>query len=269
MNLHDLRVEQSKGGFDKLSSLRSVQINPIDICNRKCAFCPRSDPEIYTSRNWVISERTTQKLADDLNDINFNGRVGFVGFGEPLLHKKLTRHIEILAQTNSQWIDINTNGDYLTANKISEFADAGCTHIMVSMYDKDITNELIEMKGDTNIEIIPRHCYPERFELNLIDRKNNITADKIENITNVCHIPFYKMFIDWNGDALICDNDWGRKGVLGNIHVTSVKDIWFGDEIMSYRKKLLKGLRAEKSPCNTCNIKGTVHGKESFDTWKL
>ena len=103
----------------------------------------------------------------------------------------------------------------------------------------------------------------------MVDRKNNITADKIENITNVCYLPFYKMFIDWNGDALVCDNDWGRKGVLGNIHVTSIKDIWFGDEIMSYRKKLLKGLRAEKSPCNTCNIKGTVHGKESFDTWKL
>ena len=104
--LNSIRKEQSSGAIDKLSSLRSVQINPIDICNRKCVFCPRSDPEIYTSKNWVISEQTTQKIVDDLNEINFNGRVGFVGFGEPLLHKKLTRHIKLISKTNAQWIDI-------------------------------------------------------------------------------------------------------------------------------------------------------------------
>jgi|TARA_R110000782_G_scaffold219427_4_gene306788 hypothetical protein len=31
--LNSIRKEQSSGAIDKLSSLRSVQINPIDICN--------------------------------------------------------------------------------------------------------------------------------------------------------------------------------------------------------------------------------------------
>lgn len=267
MNLHNLRTQQSSGATDKLSSLRSIQINPVDICNRFCDFCPRSNPDIYTNKNWVISESTTQKLADDLKDIKFNGRVGFVGFGEPLLHKKLARQIEIIAQTDAKWIDINTNGDFLTAKKIKNFADAGCTHIMVSMYDKDITKELLEMRGDTNIEIMPRHCYPERFELTLVDRTNNILGKKLENITKPCYLPFYKMFIDWNGDALVCSEDWARKGILGNIHKTSIKEIWLGDEIIDYRNKLASGLRSGKSPCKNCNINGCVYGEESFDVW--
>ena len=267
MNLHKLRTEQASGALDELSSLRSVQINPVDICNRFCEFCPRSNPDIYTNKNWVIAESTTQKIADDLKEINFNGRVGFVGFGEPLLHKKLTRQIEIIAQTNAQWIDINTNGDYLTADKIKSFADAGCTHIMVSMYDKDITDQLMKMKGDTNIEIIPRHCYPERFELMLVDRTNNILGKKLENVSKPCYLPFYKMFIDWNGDALVCSEDWARKGILGNVNKSSIKDVWLGEQAMSYRNNLAKGLRSEKSPCNTCNINGSVYGEESFRIW--
>lgn len=269
MNLHKLRIEQSSGALDELSSLRSVQINPVDICNRFCEFCPRSNPDIYTNKNWVIAESTTQKIADDLKEINFTGRVGFVGFGEPLLHKKLTKQIEIIAQTNARWIDINTNGDFLTADKIKMFADAGCTHIMVSMYDKDITNELMEMKGNENIEIIPRHCYPERFELTLVDRTNNILGEKLENVAKPCYLPFYKMFIDWNGNVLICSEDWARKGILGNVNDTSVKEVWLSEAAMSYRKSLAKGNRSEQSPCNTCNINGAVYGKESFDIWNL
>ena len=33
MNLHKLRKEQASGAFDKLSSLRSIQINPVENFN--------------------------------------------------------------------------------------------------------------------------------------------------------------------------------------------------------------------------------------------
>ena len=64
-----------------------------------------------------------------------------------------------------------------------------------------------------------------------------------------------------------CSEDWARKGILGNIHKTSIKEIWLGDEIMDYRNKLASGLRSGKSPCKNCNINGCVYGEESFDVW--
>ena len=268
MDLNQLRELQASGATDLVSTLRSVQFNPVDICNRFCSFCPRSNPDIYTNKNWVISNETTTKVAVDLADMNFNGRIGFVGFGEPLLHKRLAEQIEIVAKyTNAQWIDVNTNGDFLTSDKIKDFANAGCTHVVVSMYDKDITEELTDMKGSTNIEIVPRHCYPEKFELQLVDRTNNIVGSKLKNINEPCYLPFYKMFIDWNGDVLVCSEDWARKSNLGNVHKSTVKKIWLGEEAMEYRKNLLQGLRSNKIPCSTCDINGTKYGKDSVDVF--
>ena len=68
------------------SMLKSVQINPTELCNRKCSFCPRHDPNIYKNQSKHISFETIEKLCNDLNNINFNNRIGFAGFGEPLLH---------------------------------------------------------------------------------------------------------------------------------------------------------------------------------------
>lgn len=269
MSIVDLRLKQEKGATDLLSTLRSVEINPVDVCNRSCSFCPRSDPTIYTNQKWVIQEETTVKLANDLKDMGFNNRVGFVGMGEPTLHKNLNTHLKIISSiVNPKWLEINTNGDFLTRDKIKEYADSGCTHLCVSMYDHDISDTLYEMAHNIKIKIVPRHCYPERFELVIIDRSNNITEQDIPNISNPCYMPFYKLYVDWNGNILVCDNDWGRKGIIGNVQQNTVKDIWLGKELNAYRKQLQHGDRYKLSPCNTCNIQGTRFGKESFEIIK-
>jgi len=269
VSIVNLRLEQQKGAIDLLSTLRLVEINPVDVCNRSCSFCPRSDPTIYTNRKWVIKEETTTKLANDLKDIGFNNRIGFVGMGEPTLHKNLSKHLHIISSiVNPKWLEINTNGDFLTTEKIKEYADSGCTHICVSMYDCDISDRLFEMANNIDVEIIPRHCYPDRFELDIIDRANNITQQEIPNITNPCYMPFYQLYVDWDGNILVCQNDWGRKGIIGNIKQSTIKDIWLGKEFNKYRKELQQGKRYKLSPCNTCNIQGTRYGKESFEIMK-
>jgi uncharacterized Fe-S cluster-containing radical SAM superfamily enzyme len=145
--IEQLRNEQSQGAVDLLSTLRMVEINPIELCNRSCEFCPRSDPSIYPNRNYSIDLHTITKIAHDLKSINYNGRIGLVGFGEPTLYKDLLSAIKIIKDTvtNLTWLEVNTNGDYLDRTLISDLANAGCTHLTVSMYDFDDSKKFTNM----------------------------------------------------------------------------------------------------------------------------
>lgn len=255
-------------GNTAISTLRMIEINPIEICNRVCEFCPRSMPELYPNKNLKTSNELIQKIADDCNSFGYDGRIGFVGFGEPTLHKKIIEQIEILSTIKTlNYLEINTNGDFLNRDKIKQLKKAGLTHLTVSMYDEDISDKLFEMGRGIDIEIVPRHCYPQKFELKIVNR-NDIFTGKGKTVKRSCYIPFYKMFIDWNGNVLTCSEDWARESNLGNVLDSNIKDIWLGANIQFYRKHLYKGNRIKCKPCNGCDINGTLWGKEQAEFLK-
>ena len=255
-------------GNTAISTLRMIEINPIEICNRVCEFCPRSMPELYPNKNLKTSNELIQKIADDCNSFDYDGRIGFVGFGEPTLHKKIIEQIEILSTIKTlNYLEINTNGDFLNRDKIKQLKKAGLTHLTVSMYDEDISDKLFEMGKGIDIEIVPRHCYPQKFELKIVNR-NDIFTGKGKTVKRSCYIPFYKMFIDWNGNVLTCSEDWARESNLGNVLDSNIKDIWLGANIQFYRKHLYKGNRIKCKPCNGCDINGTLWGKEQAEFLK-
>jgi radical SAM protein with 4Fe4S-binding SPASM domain len=270
MNIDYLRTTQQTGVSDLLSTLKTVEINPVDICNRSCSFCPRSDFDLYPNTKEKMSLNLVSKIAMDLKDINYNSRVSFVGFGEPLLYKSLVDAVRIVSSIVPlcKWIEINTNADFLTRQLAEELSLSGCTNITVSMYDTDISDELTDMLEGIDIEITFKHCYQENFELSIVNRNDILVQKEILNYRKQCYLPFYKMFIDWNGDMLVCCNDWGRKGIVGNVSTSTIKELWLSEEMNTYRRSLEDGDRARQDPCKYCNISGTKHGKDSFDFFK-
>lgn len=251
-----------------LTSLKSIEINPVEACTRKCSFCPRSNPELYPTTNKRITIETCEKIAKDLQEINYTGRVGFVGFGEPLLHRQLEQCIIIIHQYNPKitYIEVITNGDLLTTTRIQSLYEAGCNLIAVSMYEYDITERVETLRGDIPIEIVYRHHYDvtKSYNLELVNR-NEITFGKTYlNIESPCYIPFYKMFIDWNGDILTCQNDWSRTLTFGNINTESISNIWLGQQYNAFKNTLKTGKRTIE-PCNKCNVCGTKRGEAEFN----
>jgi len=71
--------------------------------------------------------------------------------------------------------------------------------------------------------------------------------------------------IDWNGDLVLCCNDWQRaSGTFGNINETNLSDIWLSEPIVNIRRQLSQGIR--KGPaCGSCNVGGTAFGEKSFN----
>jgi cyclic pyranopterin phosphate synthase len=261
----NLREQQSAGAHNQISALRTVEINAVDICNRDCSFCPQSQG--YKPKKGFFDLDLMQKIANDLEDIEFNGRVTFTGFGEPLLYKHLPSAIRIIKNTvsNIKWIEIVSNGDYLNYEKAKELDNAGCTNVTVSMYDGDISNDIIPMFKDTNIELVLKDSYNG---FRTVNRNEIIVKTNDLDVARPCYLPFYKMMIDIDGHALICANDWGRVGIVGNVYKETLKDIWLGSTLNFYREQLLQGKRERCLPCKFCNINGTLHGEESVKFWR-
>ena len=75
-----------------------IELSLIDVCNRSCSFCPKSDPKVapntYQKMNMVLID----KLAKDLKRMKFKGSVVLCGYGEPMLHKDIFQICKRLAQ---------------------------------------------------------------------------------------------------------------------------------------------------------------------------
>ena len=65
-----------------------VEISESGMCNRKCSFCPRSDPN-YEHKNEFIDFNLHKKLCDELATFDYKGLLMYSGFVEPMLDKNI------------------------------------------------------------------------------------------------------------------------------------------------------------------------------------
>lgn len=257
------------GSDDPMASLISVEINLMDACNRTCSFCPHADPEIYPNRyDMKMSVATSETLAAQLAAIDYKGRVSMSGYGEPMLLRNVYRHIEIYRQAlPDNVIEMNTNGDALSPDRIRRLFEAGLSQVYVNLYDgpqqADIIKQMFADAGTDRYVLREHWLAEENFGL-VVNNRSGVVNPIAEPMRKRCHYPFYKLFVDWNGDVLFCANDWGRNIVVGSIHEFPVDGIWMSEKMKEIRLRLADGDRSH-APCNTCDVDGTLHSQFSFD----
>ncbi len=69
----------------------------------------------------------------------------------------------------------------------------------------------------------------------------------------VCELVFYKMYVLYNGDVVLCCMDWRRQVVLGNLRRQSIREIWHGPAYERIREKLIQRDTAGLALCSTCS----------------
>jgi len=271
--LHFSNVDTS----NPLSSLLTVEINTTELCNRTCVFCPRHDKNVYPNRNLNMSLETAQAIADNLSLDNYKGKISYSGFSENLLNKKFADIIKILKDKLPETTaECNTNGDRLTPEYAKQLFDSGLDLLYINLYDgiDQIEKFDVIMKDIDKSKYKYRAHYSQAdYGLNINNRGGSITwlgldeesVDKLKG--QPCHYPFYKMFIDWDGEVIFCANDWQKERKVGNLAKQRLKDVWLGEDLNVIRKRLIKGDRTE-SPCNKCTVNGQLFGKPSFDILK-
>jgi MoaA/NifB/PqqE/SkfB family radical SAM enzyme len=135
---------------------------------------------------------------------------------------------------------------------------------------EDEKNQFLEHFGDYADKIHIEHimsCWPE-FELRgvEINKDKGIYGQEIKEV-DACPYPFYSFSINSDGLVSVCFLDWGRKMIVGDTRVTSVRDIWNGKKMRAYRKLFIEGKRKEHNICGSCGQ--MTHGlPDNIDTHK-
>ena len=273
----DDALESDESGFP-LPSI--VEISESGTCNRTCAFCPRSAPD-YPDIKEFIDPALVEKLARQLNEVGFKGLFLFSGFVEPLLDKKIYDLVALVRKNLPGCrIEIVTNGDTLNKKSLTRLFDSGLSALLISVYDGKPEAEAFESlcrnAGLTGEQFKVRHRYlpPEQdFGITLSNRAGMMetTEYKIPSLTtpyeHPCFYTHYTFFMDYLGDVLQCPHDWGKKFIVGNMITQDFKAIWLGPKLKTARKQLAKGNR-KYSPCNVCDVNGTLIGGKHVQAWE-
>lgn len=249
-----------------------IELSLTELCNRECVFCPRVDPDLYPNQNLHMSLSLVEDIARELRAIEYRGTVVLCGFGEPMLHPNPVGVLKRLAGVRTEMV---TNGDRLTIPAIAALHDAGLGHFVVSMYDGphqvDMFKRRFHEAGVTSFTLRDRwHTADDDFGLKLTNRAGTVSAGNQSAIDTrkPCHYLAYQMVVDWNGDVLLCVQDWHKRVKFGNLSQQSLLDVWNSPAMHKRRVKLIGGNRCG-SPCSGCNADGTVHGGDHAKGWPV
>lgn len=113
-------------------------VDPSNICNFRCKFCPTGHKEIIKDTGrWqnIMNFYVYRKIIDDLKEFNKPLKVlRLYKEGEPLLNKNFDRMVRYARKSGSvQYIDTTTNGYLLTEDLSKKILDAGLDRINISV----------------------------------------------------------------------------------------------------------------------------------------
>jgi len=148
-----------------------VNIDPTNLCNAKCIFCPTGFKNISTLRSQgMMSWEVYIKIIDGLTQFkNKIKQFTFYKDGEPLLHPKFIDMVKYIKDTDiAEKIWVKTNGLRLCPDLNTKLVESGLDLISISL--KHVNSE-----GFTNIAKV--HIDYNHLLKNIQDlykRKNNV-----------------------------------------------------------------------------------------------
>ena len=209
-----------------------IELSIIDVCNRSCSFCPKSDPKVAPNTYQRMQMNLIDKLANELREINYKGSVVLCGYGEPMLHKDINLICKKLSEVS--YVEVVTNGDTLKPKQIKELYVNNVNKLLISMYDgkhqiAEFEQKIKESKVPRDFVILRDRWYDSKkdYGLKLTNRTGTIDIGDQEEIGKYkkCFYPSYQFLIDWNGDVFLCPQDWQRRVTMGNMMQQHIFDI--------------------------------------------
>jgi hypothetical protein len=250
------------------NDIKFVEIELFSYCNRTCWFCPNS----FINRrdnNIEMPEQTYIDIIDQLNQINFDGEISYSRYNEPLSYKELFLKRIKYARLNlkNAVLRTNTNGDYIDKKYIEELHNAGLNQLFIQEYslskeynhqkkhndilkkihklglDFSLITDIRDYKIEYKLSYLDMtiHIRSRNFNLDGSSRGNTIELAKDYTRTKRCIQPFNHMYIDYNGNVMICcalrsDIKNHDIGLMGNVNDNKLWDIFYNEKYNVWRK---------------------------------
>lgn len=236
--------------FNNKPIFTMVEFNLLNHCNRSCSFCPVAVP--YEKLELPIETYGLAMMK--LKELNYTGLIVFSGFSEPTLHSDLYELIDIKTQLlPDSTLLMNTNGDRLSKDMIDVLFRKGLDVLQVSCYDEKTLNKF----SDDERLVIRDRVSNKDFINNRAGSLYNI--DKPLN--TICNYPYYTLYIDYNGDLLLCCHDYKKQYTIGNVLTDNIHEVWL-------KENTIRGNR-DHNPCKRCDVMGNKTGNVNYETYKL
>ena len=254
----------------------SIGIETCSRCNRRCKFCPVAYDDRPTE---YMDMRMFDGILYDLRSLNYKGRIELYMYNEPLLDPNIEECIEhVRTIVPSSCIMISTNGDLIRGpDAISRLFECGLNQLLVNVYSSAKRASVLEgyvhslglENGNLYGRISPNKRVAEvshkytvedgmlgRFHLT--NRAGNI-EEYIPAVTSpldsICTRPFRFMNINWQGEAMLCCNDYSMDIDIGNVRNFSLSRLWNAPVLQLYRLKLQAHNR-HMPVCDKCDFAG-------------
>lgn len=228
---------------------RLVQIEFNGLCNRRCSYCPVS---IESRPNGFLSPEIYDRILHFLADKNFDGQLHPNFYNEPLLFKKFDEYVtkarQILPKAE---IVLNTNGDLLTVEKYEKLRAAGVTAFLISQHDpepSEVIQRLVAYSVSKKYQDVRVTNWTTSGRV-LTNRAGLINDDRAGYVPEFGCGRALDMQIDFEGNVLVCCEDFYSQNSYGNVTKDRLKDIWRNSE--TQRKNIYLG-NYEREICKVC-----------------
>lgn len=228
-----------------------VEIETTSVCNRRCQYCPNYSVD-RPSR--LMEEKIFNKIIDELADLKFSGRVSPHLYGEPLLDKRIFTFMAYARKKLPKaLIKLFTNGDLLTSDIFKRLIESGVDVIRIAQHDPVPSKSIEDTLEGTGANVKKKHLeyvvYYDNDE-NLMNR-GGLVEVKHDVRMNFCDY-VSGVSIDYDGNMLLCCQDFMSKYKFGTLRTEKIIDIWNKKKYKEQRDSIKSGIW-NLEICRTCN----------------
>lgn len=270
-----------------------LQIENINVCNASCVFCPYKDQK---RKHTVMSMDLFKKIIDEAAGIVLISCITITGLGEPLLDPHIYDRIAYVRKKmgNKMSIDLFTNGNLLTVDKVKRLSKAGLSLLYVSMnainpdkrremmglddyaqVEKVLDDSYASLNGDMKI-IVKGIAAKDLWEGSAIDEfilrwggsykdggnafihlEGNWAGKNYKvrtTQTTPCSRALSSIMILSDGRVCLCCQDYDGEVIFGDLNHQTLREIYVNEEFTNYRAKHMEGKRSTLQLCKDCTM---------------
>jgi MoaA/NifB/PqqE/SkfB family radical SAM enzyme len=129
----DVSSKSARMLFKNYVSVINLEI--FSLCNRVCSYCPDSLVDRH-SKNSYMPDDVFHSILSNLANIEYDNKVILNLYNEPLAdYDFLCKRIsEIRDNIPNAKISFNSNGDYITNDKLSQLSELGVSSIFITLH---------------------------------------------------------------------------------------------------------------------------------------
>ncbi len=253
-----------------LAAPLTVYVEPTNVCNLSCDFCPQSLDDYKERANYHqhMPLALFSRLMDEIRQMQVKS-LKLYFFGEPLMHPEIGEICRLAAPVCER-VELTTNLIPLTPAKAQAIMSSGIHYIRISWYGvdeqrvRDGLKLLWSMKTPSSphiaVKVLKEEDKPSNVACDeiVVERLHTIGSDFVhlrsyEENKRVCPYPFYNLIVKANGDVVPCCVAWETSLNVGNVHHQTLAEIWQGEPLARIQRLHLSGRAGELAACANCD----------------